>query len=555
MGNFWLRLVNLLPLYTAEGGQYTEVDTAKLLRDAQCSETMLALVQELLVKAGVLDTFRLAEGKWRFVSYPARLFACSLLSILGNEKSIFKEGFWAADMNDSIAEQHRVLHCMETLRNGTALNFPIRRTFVAWGIVKRGRHFILKRRENPEADPDNILHGSYGFPGGRVNLLDMEACGAEMSMERKLAFLYGIPEPITKEEEDFMERALEHTLIREIREELGLEHKKHYTYHKSPFRMPGKTFIHGANAQHCITECRITMYDISLTSEGDAFITSKRKSSEFFTLAEILSPWSDERKVFFDTSDSPLKEYLENMPDSADSLQIRRSELLTVDAKSKKNAEPLYVILPLSPKEPLILGGCEALLPDPRYVELLLLLGLAARESFGMRLLPGALEKKSWGWLLLNPELRALANKCNHDMTQIFGAPILFINNLLCRIRLNEENIFFSPDLFRAELREDSQGFGELILFRRSLDYKGLFHLDADSCSFELSSYNQGHIRNLLNGNSHLVTYDNLRKLRTRSNQRLDDLVKQCGLYQLYEPLNDTSSKELQEFRLNIHVD
>ena len=173
-----------------------------------------------------------------------------------------------------------------------------------------------------------------------------------------------------------------------------------------------------------------------------------------------------------------------------------------------------------------------------------------------MRLLSAALERKTWGWLQMDSDLRALANKCNRDIAQICGAPLLLIHNSMCRLRLNEENIFFSPGLFRAELREGSQGLGELTLFRRSLDYTGLFHLDAESCSFELSSYNHEHLRNLLNGNSHLVTYDNLRKLRTRGNQRLDDLVRQYGLYQLYEPKDGVSiSKELQEFRLTIHVD
>ena len=557
MENFWRRIVDSLPLYAAEGGQYTEVSVSDLLREAQCPETMLTIAQDLLTKAGVLDTSRLADGKWRFVSYPARLFACSLLSLLANESSFFEEGFWAADVNDSITGQHRILNCLETLRNNTAENFPIRRTFVAWGIVKRGLHFILKRRENPESDPDNTRHGNYVFPGGRLNLRDLEACGVstKMTAERKLAFLYGIPKPMTKEEEDFVEQGLEYTLVREMKEELGLEHKTHYTFSKAPCQMPPETFIHGANAQHCITECHIKPYDISLTTEGDAFLTAQKKSSELFKLEEILSPWSNERKVFFDTSNLPLRTYLENLTDSADALHIRRSELSAADAKSKKSMEPLYAILPLSHKEPLILGSYEFPLPDPRYVELLLLLGLAAREEFRMRLLSNTLERKSWGWLLLDSDLRALANKCNRDMVQICGAPLLLVHNSLCRLRLSEENIFFSPDLFRAELRDGQQGIGEMTLFRRSLDYKGLFHLDAESFSFELSLHNHEHLRNLLNGNSHIVTYDNLRKLRTRGNQRLDDLVRQCGLYQLYEPCDASISKELQEFRFAVHID
>jgi 8-oxo-dGTP pyrophosphatase MutT (NUDIX family) len=555
--NFWRRLVRLLPLYAAEGGHYTEVSTTELLKDTQCSEPMLILVQELLAKSGVLDLSRLAEGKWRFVSYPARLFACSLLSLLANEKNIFEEGFWATDVNDSVAEQHRVLHCLETLRKGTAEKFPIRRTFVAWGIVKRGRHFVLKRRENPDSDPDNTLHGNYGFPGGRVNLRDIEACGAGESItaEQKLAFLYGVPEPMTEEEENLVEHALEYTLMRELREELGFEHKIHYTFSKASCHMPPETFIHGANAQHCITECRITLFDVSLTPEGDAFLTSTRKSGELFTLEEILSPWSGERKVFFDTSNTVLAKYLENLTDSAEALQIKRSDLSASDAKNRKNTEPLYAILPLSSKEPLILGGYEAPIADPRYVELLLILGLAAREGFRMRLLSGALDKKNWGWLLLDSDMRVLANKCNHDMAQICGAPLLLIRNSLCRLRLSEENIFFSPDLFRAELRESFQGAGELTIYRRSLDFKGLFHLDAESFFFDLSSHNYGHLRNLQEGKTDIVTYDNLRKLQTRGNQRMDDLVRQYGLYQRDKPLDASLSKERQEFRFAIHVD
>jgi hypothetical protein len=151
--------------------------------------------------------------------------------------------------------------------------------------------------------------------------------------------------------------------------------------------------------------------------------------------------------------------------------------------------------------------------------------------------------------------LRVLANKFNYDMAQLCGAPLLLINNSLCRLRLSEENIFFSPELFRVELRENSQGSGEMTLFRRSLDYKGLFHLDAESFVFDLSSHNYGHLRNLRDGKLDLVTYDNLRKLQTRGNQRLDDLVRQHGLYQLYEPLDASLSKERQEFRFAIHAD
>ena len=116
-------------------------------------------------------------------------------------------------------------------------------------------------------------------------------------------------------------------------------------------------------------------------------------------------------------------------------------------------------------------------------------------------------------------------------------------------MRLAEENIFFSHCLFRAELKD-----GEITLVRGSLDYPGMFHLDSESFTAALTPHNQEHLRNIKRGDCGLATYDNLRKLRTKSNQRLDDFVRQHGLYQLYKPLNGAISKELQEFSFSIDV-
>ena len=130
--------------------------------------------------------------------------------------------------------------------------------------------FILKRRENREDDPDNALHGNYGFPGGRVNLRDLKECDPRMTTERGIELLYGLPRPLSPDEEALLGRALEHTLVRELQEELGLQHKVHYAYSRSAFQRPPATFIHGANAQHCMTECRFTLFEIVLTSKSHA---------------------------------------------------------------------------------------------------------------------------------------------------------------------------------------------------------------------------------------------------------------------------------------------
>ncbi|MDR0652146.1 MAG: hypothetical protein LBG12_02455, partial [Synergistaceae bacterium] len=444
--NFWSNVLEKLPLAAAEGGQYTEADAESILepfgKDAPRFEAALALVQEVLGNAGLLDPIRLAEGKWRFVSYQARLFACSLISLLSNKAEVFPRGFWAADMNASLSEQHRVLHLLETQRSGTRENYPIRRTFVAWGIIKRGRHFILKRRENHEGDPDNSLHGRYSFPGGRVNMNDI-------TLDHKLAFLYGIPKPVTGEEERALEDALEHALVRELHEELGLSHKTHYTFAKAACEILPETFIHGANAHHCITECRITPFDIFLTQAGDAFLASNLKQEELFTLDDILHPRSEERRVFFNTGHDPLIKYLENAADSAGTLQITQSELSRVGTKPKKNDDAVSAILPIAAREPLLIGDIEIPIEDPRYIALMLLLGFCAR-GYGVNMLSDAAERKNWGWVKLNEEQRTLAHSFDRSAAQCCGVRILAVDGSLCRLRLAEENIFFSHCLFRA---------------------------------------------------------------------------------------------------------
>ncbi|MDR3280096.1 MAG: hypothetical protein LBT23_06265 [Synergistaceae bacterium] len=551
MENFWRHILENLPLVAAEGGACTEVEADHILYsfdgESRLHDEALRLAQDLLCHAGVLDPNRLADGYWRFVSYPARLFACSLISLLSNEDEFFPCGFWAPDMNDSIAEQHRVLHSIETLRSGTSGNFPIRRTFVAWGIIKRGRHFILKRRENTEGDPDNKLHGGFGFPGGRINMNDMNDTKSRAGAapdETVLNFLYGIPRPINKDESASVERALERTLIRELREELGLIDTKHYVFSRSDCVIPPQTFIHGANAHHCVTECHMTHFDISLTAEGDAFLASVVKQEDLFTFEEILSPRSEERKAFFDASCKPLIKYLGDMPDSAGSLQIKSSDFAGDASKPKRKDEPLSVILPLSPGEPMTIGDKEIPISDSMHVELLLLLGFCARPSCKPRILSDAITEKNWGWVQLNDELRRLAYDINSNAQQVCGVKPLDVHGFLCRLRADGENIFFSPKLFRAELRND-----ELTLIRGSLDYRGLFHIDAESRTAALSSSNLWHLQNIEKSK-----YDNLRKLTTKSNLLLDDFARELGLYKLYAALDDSVSKENQRFIFSIHV-
>ena len=555
MNEVWKKLLKHLPLCAAEGSGVTEVAAGELERfieeDSDCPRAMVALVQEIFCRAGLLEPVRAREGVWRFVSYPARLFACSLLSLLVEGQGPFWEGFWAAGMNDDISRQHKVLHAMEVLREERTKGPPIRRTFVAWGVIRREGRFILKRRENREDDPDNALHGNYGFPGGRVNLHDLKESEPGMTTERGIELLYGLPRPLSADEEALIGRALEHTLVRELQEELGLQHKVHYAYSRSDFQRPPATFIHGANAQHCMTECRFTLFEIALTLAGDAWLASNVKDGELFRLDEMQAPCLPERRAFLDAQDDGFPEWLEELGDSASSLFLRRAEL-SPGGGGQKGEEPLEVVLPLSAQghqRPLIVGDCEILLTDPWEIDFLFLLGLSARGETSLRL-PDDIERRHWGWLFLrNTDMRLRAQKLELRVREIGNFSPLRLEGSLCRLRAEGGNVFFSPDLFSAELRQ-----GELFLRRGALDRPGLFYLDAETHAAAFSDSNLAHLRNLKGGGSGEVSYDNLRKLKDKSGRRLDDFVRSCGLQRLYEPEDGSVSKELQRFRFAIQV-
>ncbi|GHV33353.1 hypothetical protein FACS1894187_01390 [Synergistales bacterium] len=546
MEKFWGSLRDNLPLYAAEGGYCTEIpieDLAKKLQDTAGGnvshpESMLLLVQDILDKAGVLDRICLDNGKWRFVSYPARLFACSLISLFMNEDGFFRRGFWAPVLNSSLIDQSYVLHSIETLRENTAQKSPIRRIFAALGVIKRGGYFIMRRRENQEDDPDNKLHGSYGFPGGRLNVEDLDASGANMTPEQKNAFLYGVPSRLTDGETSVIDNALPYTLTREIKEELGLKHGDHYTYsfrHKQ-----SSTFIHGSNAHHCITEAHVTFFDIALTSAGDARLALQENSYRLFRLSDILS---DNEGVFLNAPEESFKNYIKDAKDSADSIFIKSSQLPL--AKSKQTDETAHIILPPGARGDVFLDDIKISLSDEQN-KLLLLLGTFSRLEFKSQLQTNSVLKKRFGWLSLSDRLLRVARQINKDTAE-YG-PLLFIEGSMCRLRISRENIFLNPEMFYARITNSG-----IDLFRKSLNFQELFYMPEAHWLLGLSSANIDHLKNLATHDTQeFVSLDNLRHITGKNTAiTLEGFAKKHGLFCLYEKDPD---RKKGIFRFTIHV-
>jgi len=546
---FLLHVLENLPLIAAEGTDYTEADESDFLKepwDNPANAAYLCMVRVILSRAGALDVNRLSEGRWKFVSYPARLFACSLISLFAGEDSIFPLGFWASDTNTDVSGQYNILHALETQRAGLVQQSPIRRTFVAWGVVKRNGHFILKRRENRSDDPDNVRHGNYVFPGGRLNMNDLAEAGADID---KLALLYGLPRPLDGKEKLAIGHALGKTLVRELQEELGLKHDSHYTFPKPPFQLNPKIFVHGANGQHCLTECNISFYEVLLTPDGDAFLASRLQDGDIFSVDELLSSNPGERRLFLDLSDNNVVSYLKKSADSASSFELRQSELIPQGAKGKKADDPSVCIIPISLNEPLKLGDLEINIEDQRYVDLLLLLGLNARFGEKVRLESNNIERKRWGWLKLDQDFLNTARELDKFINKNYGFSFLILRDGLCRLRVADENIFFCGDMFSAEIKDN-----DFVITRCRQYCNGVFFLDEESRAARLTSPNMEHLRNLQNGEYDLVSYDNLRKLVTTGNQPLDDFARQFGIYRLYEPIDPDRSRETRVFRFGVRV-
>ena len=95
-----------------------------------------------------------------------------------------------------------------------------------------------------------------------------------------------------------------------------------------------------------MTECRFTLFEISLTLAGDAWLASNVRNEELFYLDEMQAPCLPERRAFLDAQDDGFPEWLEELGDSASSLFLRRAEL-SPGGGGPKGEELLEVVLPL----------------------------------------------------------------------------------------------------------------------------------------------------------------------------------------------------------------
>lgn len=262
-----------------------EID-AQLSKKLGCSSkeaTSCRLIcQRLLQAFCVLDDRALERGVWRFVSFPASLFARSLISGLAvPEQTFFPSNYWEQGAHrppEVVEEQRQILQALESRR----LQFhpqpkqvlPIRVVHVAWGLVRLDGCFLLLHRE----DRNRSSRGNYVMPGGRFNVVDWPQIDESRLLDTQQL---GRRLPL---------RVLETTFFREIAEELGLQYNDHYQirhwYDLSPWRQ-----LEGARNHLAYTEYLMSLWHLELNEAGETRLLARLPSQDhaWFSKEEMQS--------------------------------------------------------------------------------------------------------------------------------------------------------------------------------------------------------------------------------------------------------------------------
>lgn len=456
------RLLELLPLHAEEDDVREEIATAELLAhmvpvgmERPEAEAVLATVERLFDALCLLDRRPTLRDHWAFVSFPASLVGHSLLRTLASpDRTLCPADFWREGDTSSerTEEQRRLLQALEDGRvrfgpEGAAQ--PIRFVYVAWGIVRVGRHFLLRHRED-KSRPDAA---GYVIPGGRFRLGDLPVAQQTAASLRQLQ----------NGRSDLALAALPDTLKRELEEELRILPGEHYTARQRCIVGPYRK-VEGAKNRHAYTEYQFVLYDIQLTHLGEARVLEgvhmEPDLLAWFTLEDIISPVgrADGRRAFVDALREHMGEgfeaFLQATPDSGGTRYRLTDEAQSVD-------------LPAAPNQPFRIGrtGDEKEQMIPLTTEAWSLLWTVMAHDRGLRLTPEKhIDLLGGGWIKL---LSAEAEHAAHDLIDAMtrtGLPLIqLIAGSFMRAAIAPGSLFFAPDAFRFYLNETGQK-GELKL-------------------------------------------------------------------------------------------
>ncbi|ABC32371.1 hypothetical protein HCH_05717 [Hahella chejuensis KCTC 2396] len=235
------------------------------------AEAHLLVLERILRISRLISEDQLENGRWQFVSFPASLFARSLLISLSDpDQYYFEKAFWQGHEQHSpyTEKQRTLLRTLELQRcrhHFTGKAQPTRFVHVAWGIIHIAGKILLRARE----DKKRSGLKNYVLIGGRMTQEDLRQASIPNPLEAlQSPFAADYPE------------AFKFALKREIYEETGLTADEHYDFKLLRSVAPYRE-VEGAGANHSFTNYQIKIFQLQLTTEG------------FFKLIESLSHYQE----------------------------------------------------------------------------------------------------------------------------------------------------------------------------------------------------------------------------------------------------------------------
>lgn len=448
------KLLSLLPLHAEEGRLHDLVSEDAIIEqlDSSDSAAIVAVMRRIFESFSLLDKHELSKGNWAFVSFPASLMARSLVAAwaVPNQRFV-DEGYWE-DLA-FVEEQRVLLHQLEIGRKRyhPANNaMPIRFVHVAWAVIRFGNAFLLHHREDKQR-PDSK---QYVLPGGRLRPSDY--CGNKLPAK--------VLKDLSSEKSCVASESLPNTLIREIKEELHLQHGIHYTFEPWRTIKPYRA-VEGGGNMHALTRYEMNLYTVKLTSLGETcllnHIATNPKQLLFFTLDDLVQGKRlDGRTAYLDALHEDMgeefKELFAAIPDSSGTSYTLAKPESAVD-------------LPSSKERPFLRGKtgkeCKVLVPlDDFDWELILFLGWCVR-GFSLHDVSDDVLVLGGGWvkLLRDEDLKA-AKETTNKLAKM-DWPLLQFSDGALRLGIKPEYTYFSDSLFSYKYEQSTNEGGWIDLY------------------------------------------------------------------------------------------
>jgi 8-oxo-dGTP pyrophosphatase MutT (NUDIX family) len=538
MSKFWQSLLYALPLNDPESNRAFPIGVGELADQIRVSreglavgeiEAFLCLTGDIFARLGLLDAERLSRGEWAFVSYSARLAACSFAaSLAGLGEPFFDGAFWLKSNN----ARSRLFKEMETRRDGVEA-LPIRQNIVAWGVLSKEGEILLYPREISNDDIDNEESGKYVLPGGRMRPGDMEGLLPE---KEAVEFLYGVPGNKPTMKSDIFDRAYLNTLAREMEEELGLREGCAEDYTVGDFHdLAPYEGIYGGNDRRVKAVTWARLFFIRLTLKGILTLAQggrEERQWRWFARGDLVAGGTPRCKVF-----------LSAFRGDYDALFSEASDVDNVFVAEMGNRD---VVLPVLASERLELVSEKGqrtsfALPNSDCVDLLLYLGWKARgflideEHSGGPML---------GWVRLPKDSEETAELLSVFLKDNGYPPLTVCRSGLWRLAQAGSKAYFSPSLFRGWLRPD-----RLELIRGARILPGLGTWQEETRTIFLSSTVITHVERILEEDEDAVfeAHDRLKNMKDdRTKKPVLEILRTFGLRQLIGTAGENGRYEIK---------